>query len=123
MSVETNHTFTLGETWDLEADFVDDDGAALDLTDAVVALRLSRRKLLVLALASDDETPSGEDVAVAIGSPPAGTVAITVTPDAQSAAGLFAAVYDYEVRATFADDGRIVTQGFGAITVRPSLFS
>jgi hypothetical protein len=112
MAAEQNLAFTLGETWEIDFALNDADGADLNLTGASVKFRLSRRGVLCFELTTD-----GDDVAV--DSPSGGLGSITVTPAAQGA--LYAAVFDYEVRAVLAD-GRVTTQDRGALTIEGTLF-
>lgn len=112
MSVETNLTFVLGETWEVDFDLNDDAGEDLDLTAGSVAFRLSRRGVLQFEL-----TSSGDDVVVE--SPSNGRGTITVPPEEQE--GIFAAVYSYEVRVTLFG-GVVTTQNTGSVTVSATLF-
>ncbi len=114
MATETNLQFTLGETWVVDFALNDAAGADLDLTGATVAFRLFRRKVRVLQL-----TSAGSEIVLDASSPPTGNGTLTVAPIDQ--AGLVAAVYDYEVRATLAD-GSVTTQAFGALTLADTLF-
>lgn len=114
MANEQNLTFVLGEDWEIAFALNDAAGADLDITGGEVAFRLSRRRVEAMLL-----TTAGSDISIE--SPSIGLGSIAVTPPDQSAAGIYAAVWDYEVRATLAD-GRVTTQAFGQITVEPSLF-
>jgi hypothetical protein len=108
-AAEANLAFRLGDTWEIEFEFVDGVGDALDLSGATVTLRLTRRKLAVLTLTTAD-SPS----AFTIGSPPLGEGLVSVAPELQG--DLFAAVYDYRIFAELAG-GEVTTQAFGTITV------
>lgn len=116
MASEINLTLTLGDTWVIPFELNDAAGDNLDLTGGgQVKFRLSRRRVLFMELTTD-----GADIEVE--SPSNGNGTITVTPEDQAAAGLFAAVYQAEVRA-IPLGGVVTTQAAGAITVEPSLFA
>lgn len=103
MATRENMTFTLGETWAIEATLTDAAGEVLDLADAEVVFRMGEIEKPATILSADD-----------------GTTRTVIAPADQE--DLASGVYPYEIRATL--PGPVVTtQVVGDITVQPTLFT
>jgi hypothetical protein len=115
MAREQDGTFRYGTSWIINGIARDDTGATLDLTGAIVQLRVVtvNPNAVVLDLA----TPASGSIT----NPTAGLYSFVVTPDQQTTNNMTLNGYNYEVRATL-NDGSVVDLNVGEITVLPSKF-
>lgn len=114
MSATINGEFHLGETWVFQGIVRDHRSVPIDITGAVVRLRISTAKSITVL---DLETPTTGAVIDA----EAGTYEFTVSPAQQSAAGVTPGAYKYEVKVTLSG-GLTTVQNTGTLTISPSLF-
>lgn len=114
MTVSHNNTLYIGETWTFIGTIRDFNDAPINLTGAVVKLRLSDGKGNQLSL----NAPSalGE-----ITTPSLGAYRFRVSDAQQVAAGFGSGPLNYEVKAEFPDN-RSSVQNSGAIYIKASLF-
>lgn len=108
--------FPLADTWQLDVTCHDGDFNPLDLTDAVIALRVGAAGVPLISLDSEADADRFQIVDLAT----AGRVLVTVKPEDQ--ADLAAGVYDYELRVVLPGDV-ISHQLRGTINATPSLFA
>jgi hypothetical protein len=115
MAREQDGTFRYGTSWIINGIARDDTGATLDLTGAIVQLRVVtvNPNAVVLDLA----TPASGSIT----NPTAGLYSFVITPDQQTTNNMTLNGYNYEVRATL-NDGSVVDLNVGEITVLPSKF-
>lgn len=114
MSNTQNVKFKLGETWTIIGTVRDSDRAEMSLTGATVRLRVAGPSAVKLTVA----TPSGGTITNAA----RGQYRFEISPAAQTAAGLTAGTYDYEVKVEFSD-GKASIQNDGRFVVSESLFT
>lgn len=109
MTITSNLTFDLGETWIIDHTSCNTDGVTpIDITGGSVNLYVKGTTTAVLI-------PSQTTSTITDG--PNGKATIKVTPAQQTSAGVMAQVAAYVIRTTLAD-GTVTDQNIGTLTIR-----